>query len=159
MLNDQKPLAGNAALVSPSVSDDEWIARTALNDYSTGVTEKTMATILQLTYAKFRIEHPELPWVVNPNRWSSYAERRRAAYQIVAAKPEKWFEHFSVRYVALPLESGVPPYLAAGWHLLTSGPYWRVWRRSEAQSAAQLQRNHPANVQSVQLGEESCCVF
>jgi hypothetical protein len=137
---NERPLAGDAALLSPWISNADWIARTSLDVYLSGATPAMETEVFQRENDRFRRMHPDLDWVVNPARWNAYVAAEREAFAAISANPTPVAERYGVRYVALPAREPKPAYLSDGWAELQTGPYWQVWERDVAKGTVSATR-------------------
>ena len=131
ILEDQHPLYHYAVIISPSIKDEEWEARMALNAYLRGFGRPEFAD-----YVETSLRHGEWapwgPWLYDDDWRDRKRAARLAAFEATLADPTPALDRFRVRYVGLPRSQSPPAYLARGWTQVEGGPYWRVWERQAA---------------------------
>ncbi|MEW6303451.1 MAG: hypothetical protein AB1705_08280 [Verrucomicrobiota bacterium] len=124
VLDNLRPLE-RTAFLSSSVSAENWDMRIALNAFLNGATRDAFE---QEQRALLNSNHTG-SWGRDPVKRDLRLARRLAAFDTIPIDPARIFDHFAVRYVALPASQARPAYLAGGWILLQSGPHWHVWER------------------------------
>ncbi|MBX6312330.1 MAG: hypothetical protein IRY99_05335 [Isosphaeraceae bacterium] len=140
VLENQRPLAGYAVEISPTVDDAEWDARAALNAFLCGEDRETFCAWNEVAFA-LGIEKGWGPWRRDPVIRAKKLADRRAAYDAVLRDPASALDRFGVRYVALPTGRERPAYLRRPhWRPLQEGPYWDIWERVVEGSSSPLSR-------------------
>ena len=124
---DQRPLTHYAVLFSPTISNQEWDRRDALNAYLTGESIYEFAVhqhqfFEQLVYG---------PTAHDPAARALRIESREKEFRKIAQDPETALRAFNVRYVALNGYQRIPDAVASRFGLLQKGPTWAVWERVE----------------------------
>jgi hypothetical protein len=129
ILDDQRPLSGYAAQVSPYVDDASWNDRGALNAYLLGQSaadfEAAQRTALERGWG---------PWPNDPARRAAMLSARMAAFRRVQHDPQAELARFRVRTIATPARSRLPAALSDDWTAIARGASWTVW--TSAVSAA-----------------------
>jgi hypothetical protein len=122
-----RPLEHYCTIFSPSITDAELDRRVALNRYLEGMDRVRFE-------ADQRDALSEVFWNAKPRNVERRKEqlvRRLAAYDVVAAEPEKAVREFEVRYVAIKADRFPASYLSRAGTLLQKGPFWQVWEFSK----------------------------
>ncbi len=122
--DNQIPLFGYYINLSPSVDNDEYSQRQALNFYLLGLDSSVFLPAQEQT-----LRGGWGPWVRNPQIRKERLETLHKYYDDVVANPNKYLAKFQVKYVALPIKDTQPEYLKKGWKLLQKGPSWLIWER------------------------------
>jgi hypothetical protein len=127
IVEDQRPLTHYAVLISPSVSNQEWDRRDALNAYLTGQTLEEFV-VHQDEFFQHLVYGPT---VHDPAARATRIESRENEFQKITADPETALREFNVRYIALTSNQTLPPAIASKFALLQNGPTWVIWQRTE----------------------------
>jgi hypothetical protein len=131
ILDDQRPLSGYAAQVSPYVDDASWNDRSALNAYLLGQSAADFEAAQRTA-----LEHGWGPWPDDPARRAAMLSARMAAFRRVERAPHAELARFHVRSIATPARSRLPAALRDDWTAVARGTSWTVW--TSAVSAARL---------------------
>jgi hypothetical protein len=109
--------------VSPSVRNDEWDMRIALNSYLLG--QRRPAFLSEQTSA---LSAPGFqgPWGRHRVQFARRLDSRLSWYDQIAAQPEVYLAQTHLRYVWLP-PGHAPPGDRAHWTECQDGPFWAIW--------------------------------
>ncbi len=124
IIENTRPLSGYIALLSPTVSNDEWDERVALDGILTGFSRPQFAEIERESLAVNRWG----PWVRDPVLFEERVDARMRAFDRVRGDVSAFLDRFGVRYVALPTRND-SRHLGAGWARVESGRTWNIWER------------------------------
>jgi hypothetical protein len=124
VLENQRPLSGYTVNLSPSVSDNEWNERIALNDYLQGFSRPDFIAKRQTDLRTTKWG----PWVRNPKLGVEVLHNQISYFDEISINPVKALKRFQVKYVALLKGKEQPKYLNNGWKLLQNGSYWQIWQ-------------------------------
>jgi hypothetical protein len=134
---DQRPLAGYAALQMATMTDDEWEMRWALNRYLLGVARYQLVSQAQAFAASYQWG----PWAFGEIPRSQLADGLIGQFDSISRDPGKVIQAFRVRYVAIPSnkdvttlpQEGIPALMYSGWKLIQRGPYWGIYENPALQ--------------------------
>ena len=125
ILEDQRPLSGYAARLSPHVDNTSWEERIGLNAYLLGVTASRFAADQRTDLEDDTWGH----WARDPSARVALVSRRLDAYRAVEADCRAFLDRYGVRYVALPSGQGLPDAIRSGWRRVRAGVSWDVFER------------------------------
>lgn len=127
ILEDQRPLTGYAAMLSPYVDNASWNERIALNAYllGLGVAEFEGEQRRELAAALWGA------WSRDPAARDALLAQRLAAFRAVGGDTPAALRRYGVRYVALPAGREPPAAVRPGWVKVRSGKTWDVFRFRE----------------------------
>jgi polysaccharide biosynthesis protein PslH len=128
IMDNQRPLYHYAADLSPSVSDEEWNDRIALDGFLRGLDRAGFAAEQQQAVADWVLG----PWPRSPAKQAELLGDRLACFDRILADPAMAVDRFAVRYVALAADQSPSTYLRSEWQCLETGPYWSLWQRRPA---------------------------
>ena len=127
ILDNLRPLSNYAVTLSPTVTNDEWDDRIAVNAALLGLERDTF----EADQAK-ALNGPWGPW--GRGRDASLRARRlalrMAAFDRARADVAASAARYSVRYLALPAGRS-HEHLGPEWSRIQSGPTWDLWERAE----------------------------
>lgn len=116
-----RPLTGTVAL-SPSVNNEQWARRRALNAYLRGF-QRTNVT--ESAFAEYGV------WFhlasLNPQETEAETRQLREEWTRIASDPQQWVDTYSVRYCVLPATNAFPLEKNPRWHSLARSQEWQVW--------------------------------
>jgi hypothetical protein len=123
ILERSRPLANYWIMLSPSVTNDDWDLRIALNSYLMG--ESRLAFVSE---QKAALSRPGFrgPWGSDQVAFARRLDSRLAWYDKIAAQPEVYLAHTHLRYVWLP-RGQAPPGVRSLWTGYQNGPFWSIW--------------------------------
>jgi hypothetical protein len=123
ILERSRPLANYWVMLSPSVRNDEWDMRIALNSYLLG--QGRPAFLSEQTSA---LSAPGFqgPWGRDRVQFARRLDSRLSWYDQIAAQPEVYLAQTHLRYVWLP-PGHAPPGDRAHWTEYQDGPFWAIW--------------------------------
>jgi hypothetical protein len=133
VLEQQRPLDGPAVLMSPSIRDNEWNERAALNDFllwgdgSDAYSSRLNALQPTLAWG---------PWARDPATFARWTAERLALREAIASDPASALARLPVRYLALPVGRRPPARDRLGWAVLRRDARWTVWERCEPSGGA-----------------------
>jgi len=123
ILEDQRPLTGYAATLSPYVDNTSWNERIALNAY-----------LLGLGVADFEAEQRRDlggghwgPWSRDPAERHALLAKRMAAFRTILGDSRPALKRYGVGYVALPAGRELPAAVRPGWGKVRSGNTWDLF--------------------------------
>jgi hypothetical protein len=119
---DQRPLAGYAALQTATMTDDEWELRWALNRYLSGISRDQFVGEAQAFAATYQWG----PWAYGEISRSELADRLIAHFDGITRDPQRVIQNLHVRYLAIPRNQEVPAPLPTGWKVIQQGPTWTI---------------------------------
>jgi hypothetical protein len=122
---NQRPLAGYAALQSSTMTDDEWELRWALNWYLLGARRDQVVSQAQA----FASSYQWGPWSFGEVSRSQLAEGLISHFDSVSRDPDGVIQSRRVRYIAIRSDRVVPPLLHSGWRCIQQGPSWRIYEK------------------------------
>jgi hypothetical protein len=120
ILENVRPLDNYWTFLSPSVTDEEWNRRKALNVYLLDPSAGEGELRRRLT---------GINWGGKPSDEERRISERLAVFRTIERELDSNLDRYAVRYVALPAEQSAPNYLKQGWVCLQKGPYWQLWER------------------------------
>ena len=131
ILERARPLANYWIMLSPSVGNDEWDLRIALNAYLLG---RDRPTFLSEQEAALSAPGFQGPWGRDRAEFMRRLDSRRSWYGKIEAQPEVYLARTHTRYVWLP-PGHRPPGDKTLWIVRQDGPFWVIWEyRSQSKS-------------------------
>jgi hypothetical protein len=124
---NEQALSGPYLPVSMALDDDGWRLRLALNAYLSGTGRGAFRS--EATRA---IEGYWNLTKINPETVESFMQ----TYDEIVRDPHRFIRSYAIRYVVLPVSQQPLPYLAEGWWMIQSGPYWNIWERKELEKSS-----------------------
>jgi len=116
-----RPLTGTVAL-SPSVNNEQWARRRALNAYLRGFTQTNVTTSAFAEYGVwFHLAS------LNPKQTAEETQQLQAEWARIASAPQDWIDAFSVRYCVLPITTPFPLEKSPRWRQLARSNQWHLW--------------------------------
>ncbi len=123
ILERARPLATYWVMLSPSVDNDEWDLRIALNAHLLG---RNRLAFLSDQEAALSAPGFQGPWGRDRAEFMRRLDSRRSWYDNIAAEPEVYLARTHTRYVWLP-PGHVPPGDKTLWTARQDGPFWAIW--------------------------------
>jgi hypothetical protein len=131
ILENQRALDSPGLMFSPFTDNATWNERSVLNAFLLGYDS---AAFEESQYRARRDMaqnegFAKGPWVRDPALGRERIRSRLALYDKISRTPDEALRRYGVQYVALPVGSPPPAYLARGWKPFQSGPKWAIWER------------------------------
>jgi hypothetical protein len=124
ILDNLRPLSNYATTLSPTVTNESWDERTALNAILKGHDRVTF----EATERAILEKSPWGPWSRDPKLRLERLATRLKIYDFVQSNMTAYLNKYKVRYLALTsVSNSKPP--QTGWSKLASGPVWDVFER------------------------------
>ena len=136
ILERSRPLANYWVMLSPSVKNDEWDLRIALNSYLLG---QGRPAFLSAQKAALSGRGFRGPWGRDHAQFTRRLDSRLSWYDTISAQPERYLAQTHLRYVWLS-RGHEPPGDRTLWTKCQDGPFWAIW---EYRSLQRLAFRHP----------------
>lgn len=116
-----RPLTGTIAL-SPSVNNEQWARRRALNAYLRGFTQTNVTASAFTEYGVwFHLAS------LDPEQTARETQQLQSEWARVASAPQDSIDTFSVRYCVLPITTAFPLEKSPRWKQLARSDQWQLW--------------------------------
>jgi hypothetical protein len=123
ILEQSRPLANYWVMLSPSVNNDDWDLRIALNSYLFG--QARSAFLLEQVAALSRPGF-QGPWRRDRRELARRLDSRMSFYDRITAQPERYFDQTHLRYSFLA-RNHEPPGERSLWTKRQDGPFRSIW--------------------------------
>ncbi|HTT77563.1 MAG TPA: hypothetical protein VMF50_16495 [Candidatus Binataceae bacterium] len=128
---DQRPLAGYAALQAATMTNDEWETRWALNRYLLGISRDQLVSQAQA----FARAYQWGPWAFGEIPRSQLACGLIQHFDAIVHDPRMVIQAFRAGYIAIPggqdvpdsWRKAIPAVQDRDWKLIQRGPQWLIY--------------------------------